>query len=68
MTILSMNAGCTDCDVLRMGAPHSVSTLVARATAAIGQAASRAGEWALEHALDAAGGMTLALVPFSLLA
>ncbi len=68
MTTLSMNAGYTDRAVFRPTVPASVSSLVAGTSAAIDRASSRAGDWALEHLLGAAGGMTLALVPFSFLA
>ncbi|WP_428377213.1 hypothetical protein [Lichenicoccus sp.] len=68
MTALSMNAGTTDRDVFRSVVPNSVSMMATRAASAIDQAASRSGEWALEHLLGAAGGMALALTPFSFLA
>ena len=68
MTALSLTAGYSDRAIFSSVVPHSVSALAARATTAVDQASSRASDWAFEHLLDAAGGMTLALAPFSLLA
>ena len=68
MTTLSMNAGYTDRAIFGSVVPSSVSTLATRASSAIDQASSRASEWAVEHLLNVAGGMTLALAPFSFLA
>ena len=68
MTALSIYPGCTDRRHPRPVVTAAVSTLATRTAGSLDQALSRAGDWALEHMLGAAGGMTLALAPFSFLA
>ena len=68
MTTLSMNAATIDRDLCRPVVPAAVAAVAARASSAIDHVSTGATEWAVEHLLGAAGGMMLALAPFSFLA
>ena len=68
MATLSMHAAPTAHDIFRAVVPHPVTTFASNASSALKRASDLANEWALEHLLDAAGGATLALAPFSFLA
>lgn len=71
MTAMSINSGygvgSNESHGLRAIAPASVAALQIRLASAVDQASVRVNEWALDHLLDAAGGVALALLPFSFL-
>ena len=64
MTTMSMNVDYT----ARHNGPSALSTSLTTALDRFDRASAVATDWCLEHVLDAAGGLTLAMVPFSLLA
>ena len=68
MTTLSLNSSNSVSDSLRAVVPPSFAALPARLASAIDQASVRVNDWALDHLLDAAGGLSLALLPVSFLA
>ena len=63
MTTMSMNVDYT----ARQGTLSSLSTSITTVLDRFDRASAVAADWCLEHVLDAAGGLTLAMVPFSLL-
>lgn len=65
MTTMSMNV---DYTTAQDRGPSALSTSLATALDRFDRASAVAADWCLEHVLDAAGGLTLAMVPFSLLA
>ncbi|TLU72022.1 hypothetical protein [Lichenicoccus roseus] len=68
MTTFVMNAATVSGTGLGTLVPASVSTASRQVAARFELASMRINEWALDHLLDAAGGFTLALLPFSFLA
>ncbi len=64
MTTMSMNVD----DTARHSGPSLLSTSLATTLDGFDRASAVVADWCLEHVLDAAGGLTLAMVPFSLLA
>ena len=68
MTSLSMTSGYSVGASVRAAMPRSIATLPSRLSSAIDQVGARVNDWALDHLLDAAGGVSLALLPVSFLA
>ncbi|WP_428374404.1 hypothetical protein [Lichenicoccus sp.] len=55
-------------DDVRAMVPPSLAALPSVFASAIDRATGRVNDWALDHLLDAAGGLSLALLPVSFLA
>ena len=68
MTTFAMTTAATRGNGFGTLVPASVTTLSRQIAARLELASARINEWALDHLLDAAGGFTLALLPFSFLA